>query len=85
MKLSATLKSKTVVVEKVNITDQHILHKINNIGITNGTIIKVLDYDNSDKILHLLIYGVEYVLREEDCRQINVREYQDNKSFHSKR
>jgi Fe2+ transport system protein FeoA len=81
MKLTHLLKGKTIKVVSANFKDSHILHKINNIGITKNTIIDVLDYDNNNRLLHLLIYGVEYVLRERDCRSINVSEYQDNKQF----
>lgn len=81
MKLTHLLKGKTIKVVSTNFKDSYILHKINNIGITKNTIIDVLNYDNDNRLLHLLIYGVEYVLREVDCRFINVSEYQDNKQF----
>jgi Fe2+ transport system protein FeoA len=81
MKLTHTLKGKTVKVKSTNFVDKHINHKITNIGITENTIIDVLDYDDNNRLLHLLIYGVEYVLREKDCKFINVSEYQDNKQF----
>ncbi|MDR0825913.1 MAG: ferrous iron transport protein A [Mycoplasmataceae bacterium] len=81
MQLTSQLKGKTVQVIDVQFSDPIIMHKMSNIGVTKNTILQVLDYDQSNKILHLLIRGVEYVLREEDCRYINVREYQDNKQF----
>lgn len=81
MKLTHLLKGKTLKVVSADFKDSYIRHKINNIGINKNTIIDVLDYDNNNHLLHLLIYGVEYVLREKDCRSINVREYQDNKQF----
>jgi Fe2+ transport system protein FeoA len=81
MQLTYHLKGKVVEVTDVKFKDQHIIHKINNIGITKNTIIRVLDYDKSNTLLHLLIYGVEYVLRAEDCRYINFRECEDNKQF----
>ncbi|MDR3257200.1 MAG: ferrous iron transport protein A [Mycoplasmataceae bacterium] len=81
MQLTYHLKGKVVEVTDVKFKDEHIVHKINNIGITRNTIIKVLDYDKDNTILHLLVYGVEYVLRAEECRYINVREYKDNKQF----
>jgi Fe2+ transport system protein FeoA len=84
MQLSYRLKGEVVKVTDVYFRDQHILHKLNNIGITKNTILKVLDYDKSNTILHLLVYGVEYVLRAEDCRYINVREYKDNKQFQNR-
>jgi Fe2+ transport system protein FeoA len=85
MQLSYRLKGEVVKVTGVNFKDQYILHKMNNIGITKNTILKVLDYDKSNALLHLLVYGVEYVLRAEDCRYINVREYQDNKQFQGRK
>ncbi|GHU48551.1 hypothetical protein FACS1894218_5790 [Bacilli bacterium] len=81
MQLTSQLKGKTVQVIDVQFSDPIIMHKLNNIGITKNTILQVLNYDQSNKILHLLIHGVEYVLREKDCRYINVRECQDNKQF----
>ncbi|MDR2822954.1 MAG: ferrous iron transport protein A [Mycoplasmataceae bacterium] len=85
MVLSYRLKGKDVQVIKAHFDDQRVDHKIKNIGINPGTLIKVLDYDKNNTILHLLIYGVEYVLREKDCRQIHVREYQDTKQFQSRK
>ncbi|MDR0985328.1 MAG: ferrous iron transport protein A [Mycoplasmataceae bacterium] len=84
MQLNYQLKGKEVQVVDINVQDQQALHKMTNIGITKDTVIKVLDYDKNNKILHLLIYGVEYVLRERDCRYINVREYKDNKQFQNR-
>jgi Fe2+ transport system protein FeoA len=81
MKLTHSLKGKTIKVISTNFENMYIAHKINNIGITKNTIIDVLDYDHNDRLLHLLIYGVEYVLREKDCKSINVSEYKDNKQF----
>ncbi|MDR3329813.1 MAG: ferrous iron transport protein A [Mycoplasmataceae bacterium] len=81
MQLTCQLKGRVVEVTDVKFQDQHIVHKINNIGITKNTLIKVLDYDKDNTLLHLLVYGVEYVLRAEDCRYINVREYKDTKQF----
>ncbi|MDR1991730.1 MAG: ferrous iron transport protein A [Mycoplasmataceae bacterium] len=85
MQLSHELKGKTLVVTGINFKNQHVMHKISNIGITKDTIIKVLNYDKNNIILHLLVYGVEYVLREKDCRYISVREYKDSKQFQIKR
>lgn len=85
MELSYELKGKVVQVVDVNFADNYILHKVSNIGIAKDTIIQVLDYDKDNKIMHLMIYGVEYVLREKDCRKINVREYKDNKQFQPRR
>ncbi|MDR0675046.1 MAG: ferrous iron transport protein A [Mycoplasmataceae bacterium] len=84
MQLSYRLKGEVVEVTDVRFQDQHVLHKLDNIGITKNTILKILDYNKSNSLLHLLIYGVEYVLRAEDCRYINVREYKDNKQFQNR-
>jgi Fe2+ transport system protein FeoA len=84
MQLSYRLKGEVVEVTDVHFQDQQVLHKLNNIGITKNTVLKVLDYDKSNTLLHLLVYGVEYVLRAEDCRYINVREYKDNKQFQNR-
>lgn len=72
MKLSNELRGKTVKINELNFRDNHILHKLNNVGISNGSTIKVLDYQDNKKIVHLLVYGVEYVLREKDCLNIDV-------------
>lgn len=74
MKLSNELRNKTLKIEKLNFKDQHILHKLNNIGICENSVIKVLDYEDNKKLIHLLVYGVQYVLREQDCRNIDVQE-----------
>ncbi|MDE6476769.1 MAG: ferrous iron transport protein A [Mycoplasmoidaceae bacterium] len=72
MKLTNELRGKTLKINKLNFRDNHILHKLNNVGISDGSTIKVLDYHDNKKVLHLLVYGVEYVLREEDCTNIDV-------------
>lgn len=72
MKLSSKLKGKTLKINKLNFKDSYILHKLNNVGISKNSIIKVLDYANDTNVLHLLVYGVEYVLREKDCYNIDV-------------
>ncbi|MDR0739572.1 MAG: FeoA domain-containing protein [Mycoplasmataceae bacterium] len=79
MQLSYRLKGKVVKVTDVNFQDQHILHKLNNIGVSKGTILKILNNNKGNNLLHLLIYGVEYVLRAKDCEYINVKEYKDFK------
>ncbi|MDE7434158.1 MAG: ferrous iron transport protein A [Mycoplasmoidaceae bacterium] len=72
MKLTNELKGKNVKINKLNFEDSAILHKLNNIGISENSEIKVLDYDQNNKVVHLLVYGVEYVLRERDCYNIDV-------------
>lgn len=78
MHLSYQLKGEIVKVIGVHFHDQHILHKLDNIGITKGTILKILDYDKSNSLLHLSVHGVEYVLRTKDCRYIDVQEYKEH-------
>ena len=74
MILTSKFKGKTVLVKQINFKDPYISHKLENIGLTPGVIVKVLDYDRNNKILHLDIYNVEYVLRTEDCKYIDVKE-----------
>jgi Fe2+ transport system protein FeoA len=75
MYLSNNFKNKNVKVLSVNFEDTNVLHKIYNIGIRPNAIIKVLDYDSNPKLIHLLICGVEYILRSKDARFINVKEH----------
>ena len=72
MKLTNKLKGKTIKINKLNFNDDYIFHKLNNVGICNNSIVKILDYSDSKKVMHLLVYGVEYVLRERDCWNIDV-------------
>ena len=74
MILTSKFKGKTVLVKQINFKDPYISHKLENIGLAPGVIVKVLDYDRNKKILHLDIYNVEYVLRTEDCKYIDVEE-----------
>jgi Fe2+ transport system protein FeoA len=84
MNLSANHKGHKVQVIGVKFNNKHFVHKINNIGINKDAIIEVLNYHDTERVLHLLVYGVEYVLRTKDCRYINVREYKDTKQFQTK-
>lgn len=72
MDLSYKLKGKSVMIKQMDINDQLVLHKLSNIGIVPGAVIKILDNNTSNKVLHLQIFNNQYVLREKDCRFINV-------------
>lgn len=72
VKLSSKLKGKTIKIVSLNFTDHLIRHKLENIGFIKGALIKVLDNDDSNKVLHLQLYNVQYVLREENCSLIDV-------------
>lgn len=72
MILTSKFKGKTVWIKQINFKDPNILHKLDNIGLTAGAKVKVLDYDPNKKLLHLDIYNVDYVLRERDCKAIEV-------------
>ena len=74
MILTSKFKGKTVLVKQINFKYHYISHKLENIGLTPGVIVNVLDYNRSKKLLHLDIYNVEYVLRTEDCKYIDVEE-----------
>ena len=74
MILTSKFKGKTVLVKQINFKDPYISHKLENIGLVPGVLIKVLDYNQNDKLIHLDIYNVEYVLRTEDCKYIDVEE-----------
>lgn len=73
VKLSSKLKGKTVKIISLNFTDHLIRHKLENIGFIKGAEVKVLDNDDSNKVLHLQLYNVQYVLREENCKLIDVK------------
>jgi len=77
MILTHKLKGHKLIITKINFTDPYIAHKINNIGLVVGNVIKVLDYNSNNSILHLEVYGTEYVLRERDCFNIEVQECKD--------
>ena len=74
MILTNKFKGKTVLIKQINFTDQYIFHKMKNIGIDKGSIIKILSYDKNKSVLHLEIHNVEYVMRVEDCKFIDVKE-----------
>lgn len=74
MELSNNFKGKELKIVSLNFKDKNILHKLNNIGIIPGNTIKVLDYDKNNSIIHINVFGVEYVLRESDAKLINVEE-----------
>ncbi len=74
MILTSKFKGKTVLVKQINFKDPYISHKLENIGLVPGVTIKILDYNRNNKLMHLDIYNVEYVLRTEDCKYINVEE-----------
>lgn len=73
VKLSSKLKGKTVEIVSLNFTDHLIKHKLENMGFIKGAQVKVLDNDDSNKVLHLQLYNVQYVLREENCNLIDVK------------
>lgn len=73
VKLSSNLKGKTVQIVALNFTDHLVKHKLENIGFTKGAEVKVLDNNESNKVLHLQLYNVQYVLREENCKFIDVK------------
>lgn len=79
MNLTTQLANKLLVINKVNSPNKLVLHKLNNIGIIKGNKIIVLDYHKSKTLIHLLVYGVEYVLRKADCAYIDVSEVNDGK------
>ncbi len=72
MVLSNKLVNKKVIINKLRFNDKQILHKLNNVGIAAGSVIKILDYQDSKNIVHILSHGVQYVLREKDCMKIEV-------------
>lgn len=72
MILTSKFKGKTVYIKQINFKDPQIIHKLDNIGLTAGTKVKVLDYNPSKKLLHLDVYNVDYVLRESDCKLIDI-------------
>ena len=74
MILTSKFKGKTVLVKQINFKDPYISHKLENIGLVPGVTIKILDYNWNNKLMHLDIYNVEYVLRTEDCKYIDVEE-----------
>ena len=78
MVLTSKFKGKTVFIKQINFTDPQVLHKLDNVGLTPGVKVKVLDYDPNKKLIHLDIYNVDYVLREKDCKYIDVEEVEKN-------
>ena len=74
MALTSKFKGKTVLIKQINFKDPHILHKLENIGLSAGSIVKILDYDKNEDLLHIDIYNVDYVFRTKDCENIDVEE-----------
>ena len=74
MILTSKFKGKTVLIKQINFKDPYISYKLENIGLIPGVTVNVLDYNRNKKLLHLDIYNVEYVLRAEDCKYIDVEE-----------
>lgn len=73
VKLTSELKGKTVKVVALHFTDHLMKHKLENLGFIEGAEVKVLNNDNSNNVLHLQLFNVQYVLREENCRLIDVK------------
>lgn len=78
MILTSKFKGKTVLIKQINFKDLNILHKLINIGLKPGVKVQVLDYDQNKKLIHIDIYNVEYVLREQDCKDIDVEEIKND-------
>ncbi len=74
MILTSQFKGKTVYIKQINFKDPHIVHKLDNIGLTPGARVKVLNFNKDKKLLYLDIGNVDYVLRERDCHAIEVEE-----------
>lgn len=70
--LSYKHKGKSVRIHSTHFHDIESKHKIANIGLVPGAIVKVFDYNKSNHVLHLQVCNVEYVLRDEDCNLIYV-------------
>lgn len=77
MILTSKFKGKTVLIKQIDFKDSHILHKLNNIGLAPGVKVKVLNYDPNKKLIHLDVYNIDYVLRLQDCKYIDVEEIKD--------
>lgn len=73
IKLTSKLKGKQVEIVALNFNDELIKHKLENIGFIKGVKVKVLDNNISNKVLHLQLFNVQYVLREENCKFIDVK------------
>ncbi len=73
IKLTSKLKGKEVEIVALNFNDELIKHKLENIGFIKGVKVKVLDNNISNKVLHLQLFNVQYVLREENCKFIDVK------------
>lgn len=73
IKLTSKLKGKQVEIIALNFNDELIKHKLENIGFIKGVKVKVLDNNISNKVLHLQLFNVQYVLREENCKFIDVK------------
>ena len=72
-KLTSKLKGKQVEIVALNFTDEWIKHKLENIGFIKGVKVNVLNNNDSNNVLHLQLFNVQYVLREENCKFIDVK------------
>lgn len=77
MYLSTQLAGKQLIITNIKITDPMIRHRIDNIGLIKNAKIQVLNYNKNKFLLHVLVNGMEYVLRNTDCQQIEVDEYKE--------
>lgn len=73
VKLTSKLKGKQVQIVALNFNDELIKHKLENIGFIKGVKIKVHNNNDSNNVLHLQLFNVQYVLREENCKFIDVK------------
>lgn len=71
MTLDNTFANKELIVKKLNTTDPELVKKMNNIGIYENQIIKVLNKKSNKHIVHIQIYNIEYAFRIDDLKFID--------------
>ena len=71
MILDNTCVNRKLLVKKLNTNDSELIKKMNNIGLYENQIVKVLDKKSSKHIVHLQIYNVEYAFRINDLKFID--------------
>lgn len=82
MKISHLIKNQKVKIVLLNnpSCDDIKMQKLKNIGLYEGEEIFILDKTNNNKIIHLLVRGVEYAFRIEDLDFIDVEVIENGES-----
>lgn len=71
MTLDASFANQKLIVKKLNTTNPELIKKMNNIGLYENQIVKILNKKSNKHIVHIQIYNIEYAFRISDLKFID--------------